>query len=1672
VANTPGAPGWGEDESELGGSFGVIPIGEARRLRAARPESIDASAGAVLQGTGEVRSDAAWHDTGAGRRDSSRLSAARATADSEDSASSQVAQQLRRWREHLLDLTRGNPLLGINRARTSKLKVTAPTPNGLFDALVVQGKKLRMPLVERRPVPAETDPNASEPASPWLVRPGDVAFDAEPGDLYRRLRRVRDNARTTVEERGVTTLHLGIATLEWEDPYLGRSIAPIWLIPCAFETTSVDGPLLLVATDEDPLLNPALALYLRERHKRALPDLPEELGAGIIAQLTQEARQTLGDNWLVADEAWLSTFSFETLTIYQDLGRLAEAAESNEIVRAFSGVAVERDPAASERLGDDLDALPSPAVVPISALPADSSQLEALTYARAGQHVLVHGPPGTGKSQTIANLIADALAQRKTVLFVSAKMAALEVVFDRLARLGLDRYCLEAHSTKAGKARVIDELRRTLSVAEQTRPTDYQTTLRRYLALRESLNQGVRELHRQREPVGRSVFDALSVFAHLESLPALAFPLPWPDVTKVTLEQVDEAVDLLRELQAQAAIFAERETHPWRGCKAREASYATREVLIEALAAFERAAIAILDAAPLLEPFFGPLGGRSLHDLERTEDAFRALAGLTWLPSGWSEQSSGQLAETAEVLKEAAEKTRHLRELQARFAERTDDGDPVASRELLALARDRFNNFFKRWLPAYGAWMREVQATVRPKADSHSALLELAELAQDISAATVWLDVHQAALAAARPPGTSRPLDERALVDAAEAFWLASRIQRGREDLRVGGDVTLAGPVGIEVQGAAGTVLRQLPSADPALAGTLGQFAGIWGGPFLERWQLADAPLAAALVRCREALAAESRLLKWLRFQQTLERCQAAGLGPFLDALAPHGAERATGLFLRRYLLLWIDRHVAQTEALQSFSGVARAALVQEFQTLDRLLQAAAAAEARSVAASRAAQINETDQVSRSSQIGILRRELEKKRRARPLRRLFAEIPQVLQALKPCMLMSPVSVSTYLTPGTISFDVVVFDEASQLPPQEAIPSILRARQVVVAGDDKQLPPTSFFASSLFLEEDEDDDQADGRPLESLLSDCKAMVGLFREAHLRWHYRSRDERLIAFSNHQFYEGGLITFPTPGSPPDRGVHLHFVSDGVWDRGKSRTNRPEARAVVEIIIRELEAHPERSMGVVALSVTQKEAIEDALEEKLADRPDLKARLYPPDDSPAAKEPFFIKSLENVQGDERDTIIISVGYARDPSGTLALNFGPINREGGWRRLNVLVTRAKYLTVLVTSLQSAQLRAVPESNRGATALREFIAYAERGARLAPEAARLTGAETNDFEDAIAAALRARGLLVDEQVGASSFRIDLAVRDPRDPNWYILGIECDGATYHSSRAARDRDLLRAEMLRGMGWRLYRIWSVDWFRNPEAEIDAAVEAVERAMRLGDPDAGVAVPNATPAASDLPPAGLMPDAVLLPPAAVSAPVPPPAPAGPQFPPGIPYHRATGGYPNRSLLIDSDERHRLATEIIRIVDVEAPIHPEVVLERLKELHDVRRAGNNVRANFKTALAAALKTRRVSRDSAGFLWVPDRPITHFRVPPDGTNSCAIEYIPMEEMRLAVLHLVEAQFGLPKAELVRETARLFGFARTSADMTDYITNVVDDLIESGELRLSGFQVSLGDVKG
>ncbi|MGD0467702.1 MAG: DUF3320 domain-containing protein [Terriglobales bacterium] len=821
-----------------------------------------------------------------------------------------------------------------------------------------------------------------------------------------------------------------------------------------------------------------------------------------------------------------------------------------------------------------------------------------------------------------------------------------------------------------------------------------------------------------------------------------------------------------------------------------------------------------------------------------------------------------------------------------------------------------------------------------------------------------------------------------------------------------------------------------------------------WPGGF-DDGVTAECTGSKALVnRASELLDNLSLIQEWVALQRSLQKCDRAGLGAFVAGLGSISAKCAPDAFERRFYQLWISAVMAQSDVLTTFSAAQREELVKKFESLDSLVRALVALHIQGKAADSARRLRAAQSTIAGSEVGVLRRELQKRKRIKPLRKLFAEIPHALQALKPCMLMSPISVSTYLKPGSVTFDLVVFDEASQLPTPEGIAAILRAKQVVVAGDRNQLPPTSFFRAQLEL--DEDDESVDGdagvadEPLESLLDDAVATVPLFREAYLKWHYRSRDERLIKFSNAFFYENRLVTFPSACTDTDgRGVRLECVPDGVWDRGRSRTNRVEARRVAELVIEHFIRFPNRSLGVVAMNAQQKEAIEDAIAEALEQRPDI----LPLMDS-SLHEPFFVKSLENVQGDERDAMMISVGYGKDANGHLSLNFGPLNMEGGWRRLNVLITRAKWQTTLVTGIRSHELGGISPNNRGAVALRDFIAYAERHCELPRPPSIPTAEETNDFEDAVATALRDRGLTVDQQVGASKFRIDLALRDPRDPSRYVLGVECDGATYHSTRTARDRDILRQRVLESMGWRIHRVWSTEWFHDQDRAIERVLFSLSlaEARPVEESVQGVSQPSDPPPVSSSPSSPVRSDHA-----------DPPA-LERRYQPGTPYRKFVATA-DRDLLIQPRNAQRLADLIVRVVEAEGPIHEDLLAERVKEICGVDRAGSNVQSNIGEAIVIAVHGKQIERRrQRNFLWKANAQLSTFRIPADSLRR-PLEWIHRDEIALAILYLVEDQFGVLRSELGRGVARLFGIDRATVEACDHIVEVADELVERGQLR-------------
>jgi very-short-patch-repair endonuclease len=598
------------------------------------------------------------------------------------------------------------------------------------------------------------------------------------------------------------------------------------------------------------------------------------------------------------------------------------------------------------------------------------------------------------------------------------------------------------------------------------------------------------------------------------------------------------------------------------------------------------------------------------------------------------------------------------------------------------------------------------------------------------------------------------------------------------------------------------------------------------------------------------------RIREWTQFRDIEREITGAGVAPILgevlrDQVKPMEASAA---FRARFLRLWLDAVYERSPALRQFDADSHERLVQRFRELDRRSVASAAARIRNF------QLAQADRprlvagdAPGSSELGTLLREVNKKRRHLPLRKLFAAIPTLLPRLKPCLMMSPLAVSTYLDSPDLQFDVVIFDEASQVRPHDAISAIYRGRQLIVAGDQKQLPPTSFFDRVLegdgLSSEEAEGDRGGLEDYESILDVC-CTLGLPRR-RLRWHYRSRREGLIAFANHHIYANDLVTFPSvhdvAGNP---AISFDYVPDGRWKAGASGGfNAVEARHTAELVMAHFRDHPDQSLGVIAFSQRQQARIQDELEQLRRANPDLEQFFREGTD-----EPFFVKNLENVQGDERDVIFLGIGYGPDETGRVAMRFGPLNRQGGERRLNVAVTRARQRMIVVSSMRAHDIDLSRTGAVGVRLLRAYLDYAERGAEALRSGITGVGDHGFDspFEQEVFEELTRRGLTLHTQVGCSGFRIDLAVVDPRAPGRYLLGVECDGATYHSSATARDRDRLRQQVLEGLGWRICRIWSTDWLRERGGQVRRVLSALEEAQReqTTPPRVPAAQPTARP------------------------------------------------------------------------------------------------------------------------------------------------------------------------------------------------------------------------------
>lgn len=1347
-----------------------------------------------------------------------------------------AAGRIDRWQTKLLDLSRRNRLINFSDTKKS-VSFHCPDVEYLEDRLA-DGATIRLiSLPEQNPI-GERDAaifrdmrghDIHENFAKEALQRDELASPLNAEELDARLTALYRQSRSDITEGGTNTLFLAVGLLKWSDGGKIVRRAPLLLFPVKLERTSAASRFRLRFHEDEPRLNQTLVQFVKREFDLTLPEfregLPSSAGTGVDVRFVLERmRQAVRDvpGFEIVEETALSTFSFSKYLMWKDLTDRTDALRQNRVVKhlidnpekMFDGADL---PFPDERQIDQTVPLEE-LILPLS---ADSSQIAACLAAAKGRDFVIIGPPGTGKSQTIANIIATILANAKRVLFVAEKTAALDVVYRRLEERGLANQCLELHSNKTDRKRFLGQLKLSWESGSKTDASDWTAINRRLKVRRDQLNSYVEALH-QPARNGLSPYYAIGIAtAHAEThAPKLA----WQN-----LDAHDE--ETYGSLEALAAklglVYGAVKVKPaLRAVNVQQWSSAWQTQLLSAGSNLDKAAA---DARQSLLSWSGQLNLANFADSKfEGLKYFADLARNVISTSGTNfnvilERDFSRLTEALSALEGAIASYRDMeRRLSAPYSRTKLTRVPVDE-----LDRDWRAGVAAMW-PKSWLVKRRVQHLLATYADAKptnpAGDIELIREMQSVIATMARND-----LAKTKLPVAGLNTNTTALRDHLKAAtqFRESIVQLGEF---AGNMRAVATSIAASLDGQRNT--PQVRAAEDflqkhrLLLAAIEGFEAIAGAPLPKD---SENFLSNISLLMEELNQARSMLRDWSSWCVVRSRANAQGLAPLVNdlesgAIASDDALQAFRLgYARWWLPLTIDRH----NVLRDFRRFEHENAIVDFRKIDETVRDAAAAR---VAEALKHDLPHMTLVPKNSELGKLRHQMNLQRPSASIRDMISAIPDSFRKLAPCVLMSPLSIAQYLPANQELFDVVVFDEASQISTWDAVGAIARGRQTIIVGDPKQLPPTNFFGRS---DEDQDDVPQYEQDLESILDEARAS-GLPART-LRWHYRSRHESLIAFSNWHYYNNNLITFPSPVTE-DQAVTFTLVSDGIYDRGKSRTNAPEARAIVRHIVARLEkwitlAEIERpTLGVITFNVQQQKLIEDLLDDVLREKPEFE--WFFSDDR---LEPLIVKNIESIQGDERDVMLFSITFGKDFAGKLTMDFGAINRDGGERRLNVAVTRARRELRVFSGIKSEDIDLSRTKSVGVAHLKAFLDYAVRGAVALPsQDVGSIGPTESPFEAAIKEALEGRGWQVATQIGASGFRIDLGIKHPDFPGIYLAGVECDGATYHGSATARDRDKVREQVLVRLGWKIFRVWSTDWWFNSEDALDRLHQSLTAAL----------------------------------------------------------------------------------------------------------------------------------------------------------------------------------------------------------------------------------------------
>ena len=1442
-------------------------------------------------------------------------------------------------------------------------------------------------------------------------------------------------SRQSLEENGANTLYMALGLLKWYETANSERprFAPILLLPVEIIRKSAAKGYVIRSREEDTMLNITLLEMLRQNFGitiSGLDPLPvDESGVNVKLIFTIIRKAIMNQKkWNVEEQAVLGIFSFNKFIMWNDIHNNAHILKKNKIVSSLINGKLEWDVQQSMIDASVLDRNLTAAdiVLPIN---ADSSQLEAIYEGVNDKTFILHGPPGTGKSQTITNIIANALYRGKRVLFVAEKMAALSVVQDRLTSIGLNPFCLELHSNKAKKSTILSQLKETTEIVKSISPQNFQDEATRLLGLRAQLNIYIEKLHKK-YLFGFSLYDAITRYLSIESITEFKIPqVLFENLTEIKLQAWKDSIE---ELISLSNAYGHPYCHPLTGIKISKYSAILKDDISNQI----NETIGLISKIKKLYPEISSLLNKNRPDYNNSElkiisqlfDKLLTIPELTpallTLPT---------IVDTLEEYKIVSTKGKERNQLKASITNEY-------SNEILGIDANKllleWKQYELKWLLPKFFGKVKIKKQLKSYSLNKSVKSEnVAVLLSDIieyQGRVNYINKYNEKLPVLFGTAGNRDYETWETIDLIiqDILEINSLILIYSKDIATASQfketfaklfVEGINSYRIHHKSELNTfisLLKDYQLMESKLASTLGIGKEILYNELSDNW--ADECNAKLTLWFTNL----DRLKEWFLWLEALKKLENDQLDfIFIEFKTKNiPVDKLMNIVEKSICHGCINFILSKETALELFNGKMFDDIIKKYKKLSSDFEEITKKE---LFAKLAANIPDfTKEASQNSEVGILQKNIRNNGRGMSVRKIFDSIPTLLSRMCPCLLMSPISVAQFIDPNADKFDLIIFDEASQMPTYEAIGAIARGKNMIVVGDPKQLPPTNFFLANTV-----DEDNLEQEDLESILDDCLALS--MPSKYLLWHYRSRHESLIAFSNSEYYDNKLLTFPSPDNIESK---VKFVKiNGFYDKGKSRQNKSEAQAVVDEIARRLQDENlrKKSIGVVTFNIVQQSLIEDLLSDLFIFNPEIERLAL------ESEEPLFIKNLENVQGDERDIILFSIGYGPDSEGRISMNFGPLNRVGGERRLNVAVSRARYEMIIFSTLRSDQIDLNRTSSVGVGSLKRFLEYAEKGERIITD--KQTSVIKNvSIENLIANEIRKHGYTVHTNIGSSGYKINLGIVDKSKSSNYILGILCDGDNYRKTKTARDREIVQNNILKLLNWNIYKVWTMDWWENPQEIIENILETVKKIETDGfttNDDTSVQINKkdfSDTLLSNLENVAQKPE------------------IEPEIKPtennrAVPYQaiilQPVGLHPDYFMF--SIYKNKIISQIDEIINVEAPISRTLLCKKVLNAWGISRLGQRLDWYLEIILRD-LPYYRTYYNSV--VWLSKEQCDNFVIYRINSNRDALD-IPAEEVANAIRQIVQEQISLPTNDLAHQAGQIFGFSRfgTNVETSMYL---------------------------